>query len=115
MKTEKIRLRAVQYENFCYSEATLWEEWQRKNRHLRLGPGDAVCFISLTENQILFVYKPMLLRTKDDSKSIVALQSRRLRLFSGHWHPWMLANYAAQVNLELNLKSFEDHYKEHHG
>ena len=115
MKKEKIRLRAVQYESFCYSEATLFEKWRRKNRNQPLRPGEAVCFISLTENQILFVYRPWYIKESDGDKHYLALHSRRVRLFSGTWHPWMLANYAAQVNLDINLKSFEDHYKQHHG
>jgi hypothetical protein len=94
------RLRYVATTDFRRSEATNFAALPKTLRD-SLRNNDAVCFRSGTGNQLVFVFR----RVGD----VVA--STRLRLPSKRrWDPLMLADYAAEVGIELvGLKRLKDH------
>lgn len=101
-----MRLRRVERVSFCRSEATNFCAVPEAVR-AKLGPDDVVCFVSMTGQQLIFVYG----FHKTGGKPV--LRSARLRLSSGTWNPLMLANYAREVGLTLDgLQRFEQLYKE---
>lgn len=72
----------------------------------RLSDNGAVCFVSKTGNQILFVY-----RAHDIEEGRVAILSAKCRLTRGSWNPLMLQNYAEMVGLKLdNIRSFQQYF-----
>lgn len=106
-----MRLRMVATMSFARSEATNFDSIRAQLKGKRLDPNDVVAFVSLTGNQILFVYHPGEIQVRPGIRHEV-LRSVRLRLRGRHaWHPLMLANYAAEVGIRLDgLKRFEEHY-----
>lgn len=83
-----------------------------KREKLELGPNDVVAFVSLAHNQILFVWRPLEIDVSAYGHrrgNATVFRSQRLRLSNSTWEPTMLANYAADVGLQLDgLRRFED-------
>lgn len=111
-----MRLKAIEHVSFRKTEATNFDEVTRKLK-LKLSPHEVVCLVSLTGNQIVFVYGWSPSR-KQDTKTTkqMVLRSERLRLDHGTWEPLMLGNYARKVGLHLdNIRLFEEHYAQMKG
>lgn len=106
---QHIRLRRVLEGDFRWNEASLYREFTKKEQALAASfkEDDAVCFVSKTGTQILFVYRVREVEGRE------VLTSVRLRLPSGTWNPLLLQNYAAEVGLHLvGHKFFEEHFRE---
>lgn len=107
-----MRLKHVEKVSFRASEQTNWLAFSKTHRDIALSlrKDDVVCFLSQTENQLVFIHG--FDAWEDETGRVVqVLSTRRLRI-NTRWNPLMLANYAAQVGLELEgLKRFEEFYK----
>lgn len=111
-----VRLRRVAQADFRKNEKTMFESLPAKVRK-SLKLNDAVCFISGTGNQIVFVYGFTEVGTTKPSNPIYKprrygiVTSVRLRLTGSNWNPLMLQNYAESCGIELiGIKRFEEHY-----
>ncbi len=95
-----VNLVRIQLAHFGCSEATMYRQFVTPKIEKTMKPGDAMCFVAMSGNQMVFVYKMI---------EEAALISHRLRLLSGVWNPDMLANYAGQVGMKLaGLPTFEE-------
>jgi hypothetical protein len=112
----KVRLRRVARGDFRKSEHTLFNELPVAFRR-KLKGTDAVCFISGTGNQVVFVYGFTSVGMTQaigphKSRRYGIVTSVRLRLTGSTWNPLMLQNYADECGIELaGIKRFEDHYE----
>ena len=107
-----VRLVEIVEANFRKSELTNFNSLP-VTRRTSLHPGDAICFVSRTGNQLVFVHKPIQLASGRKSGARDVVYSTRLRLTQGTWEPTMLANYAASVGLTLvGLKRFEQYHSQ---
>lgn len=116
----RLRLKGVITCSFVRSEATNLDLY-RKSGHYP-GPlknGEAFLFISKSGNQIIFIFKSISLevagqhRRGDGTTNRTVIDSRKLRLDGGTWHPYMLQNYANAVGIDLiGLKRFEQIHDE---
>jgi hypothetical protein len=101
-------------EHTNYLEQALAKQGKKSRKKFALKPGEVVCLVSSSGNQIVFVYNPGSVTDghADFSVERKVLHSERLRLTSGgRWNPMMLANYAREVGIKLEgIKSFEEHY-----
>ena len=102
--------------DFRKSEATNYEEFQRRNRQLvkRFKNDDVVLFVSGSGDQLCFVYGFRTIegdarKPNKPAPEYKILSSGRLRLDRGSWSPRLLVNYARSVGLELGgLPAFEE-------
>ena len=105
----QVRLKEIYETSFARSEMTNYRLW-RKETTRSLAAGEALCIVSKTGNQMVFVWKPKLITYGGSNAE--AFLSVRIRLDSTKW--WdgrMLRNYANQVGLELvGLKRYEQYY-----
>ena len=101
-----MRLKYIESVNFGASELTNYRALAKRNKW-SLAKGEVACLVSLTGNQIVFVYAP----TSGAAGEV--LRSERVRLTSrGRWNPLMLADYAEEVGLHLDgIAKFGEHYK----
>jgi hypothetical protein len=112
----RLRLRGVVTCSFARSEATNLRLYKKAGHFPGdLKRGEAYLFISKGGNQVIFVFRPITLdvnvphRAGDGTKTRSVIDSRRLRLDGGTWHPYMLQNYANAVGIELiGFKRFEE-------
>lgn len=112
-KVTTMRLKMIKHVTFARSEDTNYESYRRELRDIKFGREDVVMFLSLTQNQVAFVYPPNEVETSPGVTCEV-LRSVRLRLRKGRrtWNPYMLANYAADCGIKLDgIKRFEDHFE----
>lgn len=117
------RLRRVESAHFGMSEATMFMKLPAQVRN-DLGPNDVVCFVSMTLNQVLFIWKIQDLpapkrkvkSTKRKKWPNAIFRSVRLRMTGGdEWNPVMLADYAEKCGIKLiGLPSFKEFYEEHY-
>jgi hypothetical protein len=103
------RLRHVATADFRKSERTNFNELPRSIRGLLVSPNDVICFHSNSGNQVVFVYHPETVN-RSDGTELEVVASVRLRLpVNRRWDPMMIADYAADVGLELvGLKKLKD-------
>ena len=114
----RLRLRKVAHGDFRTSEHTMYKSLPAALRNSLKG-NDAVCFVSGTGNQLVFVYKYIDVGiTRPTHPGVRArrygiIASIRLRLTGSTWNPLMLQNYATDYcGIELiGLKRFEEHYE----
>ena len=94
--------------SFGRSEATNLDLYRKsKGFPGELKAGEAFLFISRGLNQVIFIFEYAEVEVDnehdlpggDNFRSV--LDSRRLRLGGGTWHPYMLQNYANAVGLNL--------------
>lgn len=107
-----LRLRFIMQVSFGKSERTNFIEFKRKNPAVAkmLGPQDVVAFVSKSGDQIRFVYG--FDELYHEGKKFEVLVSANYRISGGQWNPLMLANYAAEMGLDLRgIKRFEDYYR----
>lgn len=114
----QLKLKFIYRADFRKSEETLLNEAMKEVKHLDLGPHDCILLMSGNGKIMRFVFgfleheavnklgKPMNQITK-------VLPSRTYRICDhGTWNPYMLANYAAEIGIELaHLKKLEAHLK----
>ena len=105
-----LRLKLVVTADFRKTEQTNWIELEAAGEIPKnLKPGDVVCMVSSSRNQVVFVFPPY--EHAHDGKVIRVINSRRLRISGGAWNPLMLQNYAADVGLRLSgITRFEEHF-----
>lgn len=106
----RVTLKEIYECHFGRSEMTNYREWQKETGRT-LAAGEAVCLVSITGNQMVFVWKPITISV--GKKRSQVFLSIRVRLDKDHWwEPRMLANYASQVGLDLvGLKRYEEYYR----
>ena len=77
-----------------------------------LEPGEAFLFLSKMGNQVIFMFhEPVSYEQGGRIRRVT--DSRRLRLDSGTWSPYMLQDYAEAVGLHLvGIKRFEQVHDE---
>lgn len=103
---QRVQLRLVQVTSFRRSEKTSFEALPAEERDA-MRPSEAICFVSKSGNQVVFVYRPTSVPL-NGSGPVDVLPSSRLRLGRGRWNRYMLQNYANEVGLELvGLPRFE--------
>jgi hypothetical protein len=110
----EVSLRYMEQVSFRQTEATSFMEFSKKHPDVvkNLKGDDAIAFVSLMGDQIVFVHGFRELAS-DHGIPRLALFSQRIRLTSGQWSPRMLQNYAEDVGLKLRgIKRFEEIYKE---
>ena len=112
-----VRLRCVLESDFRYGETHHWATFSGRYPNLlsRIESWcdfDAVCFVSKTGNQILFMYK-LTTVPSDTGVEKVVIRSTRFRLLGkSSWSPEMLAVYAASVGIEIiNITRFERYWR----
>jgi hypothetical protein len=108
----KLILKAIILDaDFRKSELTNWTEYVKKNP-IVLGKNNTVCFVSGSGRQLVFIlHQTKILSKRGDERML--LDSRRLRIDGGTWDPYMLQNYANEVDIELvGIKRFEQIIKE---
>jgi len=111
----RLRLKGVVTCSFARSEATNLGLYRTTTKFPgELNKGEAYLFISKGGNQVLFMFKTVVLevdvqhRRGDGTNTRGVIDSRRLRLDGGTWHPYMLQNYANEVGIDLiGFKRFE--------
>lgn len=111
----RIRLREVFETSFSRSEKTNYHLWQKETGRTLRNRGDALCMVSRTGNQLVFIWKPTQFEVEgigDQVHRHDVYLSVRARLDGRKW--WdgrMLKNYAREVGLELvGLKAYEEYY-----
>jgi hypothetical protein len=111
--TTKLRLKGIVLCSFCRSEATNLDLYRQEPHYPGdLGSGECFLFLSRGLDQVIFVFKEAAVMTNEDAIHTV-LDSRRLRLLGGTWHPYMLQDYAKQVGLHLiGIKGFSQIFEE---
>lgn len=106
----RLRLRQIfQDADFRQNELTLWRHYKKKCA-FEPKAGDAVLLVSRSGNQLLFVlnYSEGVAQKSTRER----IESLRFRLSGGYWNPLMIANYAAEVGIELEgIKRFEEAFK----
>ncbi len=95
-----VNLIRIQLAHFGCSEATMYRQFVTAKLEKSMKPGDAFCFVAMSGNQMIFVYRKI-----EDA----ALISHRLRLMSGVWNPEMMQDYAGQVGIKLaGIPTFDE-------
>lgn len=110
----RLKLRAIVSDaDFRKNEATLYEEFKASRSYPgKLRANECFLFLSKSRNQLLWFFSDVRM-TDGWTKQIAVYDSRRWRIKSGTWHPFMLANYAADVGIELvGIKRFEEIHDE---
>ena len=126
----KLRLKGIVQDcDFRFNELSVYEKF-RKTKSFQGDPGltEAYLFISKGETQLLWVLRYENDMWWDQHKYLAAvpkgkeprlkrrrIQSLKLRVSGGRWHPLMLANYANEVGIDLDgIKKFEEVYDSRH-
>jgi hypothetical protein len=107
----KLRLKAIiPNADFRKSEATLHDEFLRsRNYPGDLRKGECFLFLSKSGNQLLWFFTQVSQIKGFKDAEIEVYDSRKWRVTGGTWHPFMLANYASEVGIELvGIKRFEE-------
>lgn len=109
-----MRLKLIVTVNFQRTEAENFHAAMKRNPGLELGPQDVVCMVSLSRQQIVFMYRK---ETIDVSGyglrkgTADVFHSERLRLSRSTFEPKMIQNYANQIGIVLDgFRRFEDIY-----
>lgn len=109
----KLKLKAIISDaDFRKSEVTLYDEflWS-KSYPGDLNKNECFLFISKTGNQLLWFFTQIKEIDGYKGKPTNIFDSRKWRIVNGVWHPFMLANYASEVGIELvGIKRFEEIY-----
>jgi len=117
MQRASATLKYIQWPaDFRRNSETLYNEVPKSVRD-RLKRDEAICFVSGTGNQVMFIYKAATVgMTQGNSlhkpRKRTLVTSVRMRLNVGSFNPEMLANYADEVGIELvGLRRFEERYE----
>lgn len=107
----RLRLKAIiPSADFRKSEWTLYNEYVNSRAYAgSLKKGEAYLFLSKSKNQLLWFFRDptTIAGFNDIDQNIV--DSRKWRVTSGIWHPFMLANYAEEAGIDLvGIKRFEE-------
>ena len=113
----KLRLKAIiPRADFRKSEETLYREYAKSRAYQgQLKRGEAYLFWSKSGNQLLWFFRdPSAIEGSKYEYEVV--DSRKWRVTGGTWHPFMLANYAEEVGIDLiGIKRFEEIIDEQRG
>ena len=106
-----MRLKYIDAVSFQCSELTNFRALARRNKW-SLKAGEVACLVSLTGDQMLFVYAPT--EHEVAGQGLEVLRSERVRLTGKQrWSPSMLGDYAKSIGLPLEgIKLFEEAYKD---
>jgi len=109
---KKLTLKAIKFDcDFRFSEASNYEQLL-KDKHFPGPPkkNEVYLLVSKTQNQLVWIFNVAEVETgKGQSRPIV--DTRRWRLLSGTWSPYMLENYANDVGFSLaGFKRFETEF-----
>lgn len=112
----EVNLRYVHECSFVRGEHTnydLWLKYLKRKKWTPLKEGQAVAFVSKQRNQIVFVYKPVNVKTPGNKESRVTV-STRVRLHSlSTLTPEVLQEAAVSANIKLvNFKHFSNYFKD---
>jgi hypothetical protein len=113
----KLRLRYIHHASFAKNEATLFEEVRAIVARLALMDDDCILLVSLGGKVIRFVFDLEDGMNVDRSGNVrgrtKVLKSLSYRIVGrGTFNPLMIANYAAEVGVELaGLKRLEEHLR----
>ena len=107
-----LRLKGIVTCSFGRSEATNLKLYRESGHYPGdLKEGEAFLFLSKGGNQIIFMFKSIEVEVEHGSGGPATrgvIDSRRLRLDGGTWHPYMLQNYANEAGIYLiGIKRFE--------
>lgn len=113
-----MRIRYIYRGSFNKSEVTLFNEAMTEaGEHLSLGHDDCILLVSQTQKMLCFVWRPQETSRKmangSNGKISTVVSSQRYRIQDGGtWNPLMLANYAAQIGVEVEgIRKFESYYR----
>lgn len=103
-------------EHFGRTGATMFERWRRTRHGRELSMQEAVCFVSRTGNQVLFMFNPVSLSYEDGhgtDRNTVGYLELRVRLESkAPFDAMMLQVYANMAGIELiGIRRFETFVK----
>jgi len=112
-----MRLKYIAHADFRKSERTNFLELKKARKLPKLGKGDVVLLVSLSENQCVFVYGFTAFDAECNDgreRHVEICRSERLRITGSRWNPLMIRNYAERVGIKIDgLKRFEDYYKDY--
>lgn len=104
-----VRLKSIHEVHFGSSEKTNFNALPKARRDELRQAGDAVCLVSMSGNQLCFVYRPVDTETGGQLVASVRLRLDRGESFEGR----MLVNYGERIGLLVQgLKRFEDYFGE---
>lgn len=109
--TERMRLKAIiPNTDFRRNEATIIFDYMKSRSYAGdLKAGECYLFLSKTGNQLLWFFNNVVEIDAYAERVFDVVDSRKWRVTGGTWHPFMLANYAAEVGIELiGIKRFEE-------
>lgn len=110
-----MRLKLIVTVNFQRTESENFHAAMKRNPGLELGPSDVVVMVSLSRQQIVFMYRKQTIELHGyglRKGSADVYHSERLRLSRSTFNPQMIQNYANQVGLELDgFRRFEEIYE----
>jgi hypothetical protein len=105
---KRLKLKGIIRVSFVRSEKTNLDLYKQSSGYPGdLGSNEAFLFISKKGDQVIFIFQDadVSVKKEDDSRRGTGfrrvLDSRRLRLGDGVWHPYMLQEYAHAVGLHL--------------
>ena len=103
----RLRLKGVVQCSFTRSEDTNLKLYRQMTHYPGdLQPGEAFLFLARGGDQVVFVFADTSVDFGGVKREVI--DSRKLRLRTGTWSPYMLQNYANMVGLELvGIKRFE--------
>lgn len=104
---KSLRLKGVVQCSFARNEATNLNFYRQMPHYPGdLKAGEAFLFLAKGGNQVVFLFADFSVDFGGVVRQVI--DSRKLRLTTGTWSPYMLQNYANMVGLELvGLKRFE--------
>lgn len=108
---QKVKLKAICFDqDFRFNEFSIYESFRKSKRFPgELGSGEVFLFVSCTGNQLLWVLNVSQVDAVGSQQSLI--DTRRWRLSGSYWNPAMLANYAAEVGIELvGIRKFEANF-----
>lgn len=109
-----VSLKEIYQASFNRSEMTNYRVW-KKTKHRELSNGEALCIVSMLGNQLVWVWKPLVIKAGMYETEREVFLSVRIRIDSksAWWEPGMLQHYAEQVGLNLvGLKTYAEYWDE---
>lgn len=106
-----LRLKLIAHADFRKSEETNFLELEKSGKMPKLKKGEGVLFISMKQNQIVFVEKIDEFEMETSRGRVVTARvcaSQRFRIHGTTWNPLMLQNYAERAGFKIpGIKRFE--------
>ena len=114
----QMRLKKVFFDiDMRKSPETTYAELKKKKELPALRKGDGILLINKARTMMQFVFPPVEFDTFNHVERAVSVNisaSQRFKIKGSTWSPYMLANYASEVGIDLvGHKRFEWHFKEY--